>query len=254
MSEPVIEVTVAAPVDVVWQALRDPVQLRRWHGWDDPGLDAEIQVIYLNDRVQEDPQRRLFIGTDTFDLTETPEGVRVRLIRAAPGANPDWDAYYDDITEGWISFLHQLKYALEHHSGQDRATHFRAGTQISPGRIEDRLGLTEIASQPIGSPYATTLPMGMSISGTVFFRTERQLGLTVESWGDGLLVVGESVPAPYRPDPASMAILTTYDLSPAELEELRSAWDRWWDGEFRPNEPFPAGDEPRADEEVSSAG
>ena len=34
MSEPVrIEVTVAAPVEEVWRALRDPAQLRRWHGW-----------------------------------------------------------------------------------------------------------------------------------------------------------------------------------------------------------------------------
>ena len=237
---PVLEVTVAAPVDTVWQALRDPVQLRRWHGWDDESLDAEIQVIYLNDAVVEDPPYRLYIGTDTFDLAETPDGVRVRLTRAPRGGNPEWDAYYDDITEGWTSFLQQLKYALERHPGEDRVTHYRSGAPLSPGRIEDRLGLTDVAGQPVGRSYKATLPGGTSIGGTVFFRTERQLGLTVDSWGDGLLVVGEAVPAPYRPGPSSMAILTTYGLPPAELDSLRAEWDRWWDSEFRADEPVPS--------------
>ena len=156
---PVLEVTVAAPVDTVWQALRDPVQLRRWHGWDDESLDAEIQVIYLNDAV-EDPPYRLVIGTGTFDLAETPDGVRVRLTRAPRGGNPEWDAYYDDITEGWTSFLQQLKYALERHPGEDRVTHYRSGAPLSPGRIEDRLGLTDVAGQPVGRSYKATLPGG----------------------------------------------------------------------------------------------
>lgn len=34
-SDPIIvEVTVAAPPDAVWRALRDPAEIRRWHGWE----------------------------------------------------------------------------------------------------------------------------------------------------------------------------------------------------------------------------
>jgi uncharacterized protein YndB with AHSA1/START domain len=40
-----IEVTMAAPVDAVWRALRDPAEIRRWFGWDYDGLDEEIRLI-----------------------------------------------------------------------------------------------------------------------------------------------------------------------------------------------------------------
>ncbi len=230
---PIVEVTVAAPVDVVWNALRDPAQIRRWHGWDDPTLDAEIQQIYLSDATVEDAPRRLQLGTTVFDLTDTAAGVRVRITRGARGSDPDWDAYYDDITEGWTSFLQQLKYALERHPGQDRATHFRSGVPTAPGPLADRLGLGEVAGRPVGSAYTATLPIGERVAGTVWFRSDRQLGLTVDEWGDGLLIVGEEVHAAHRPDGGSMAILTTYGLAQEHLERLRTAWDRWWDSEFR---------------------
>ncbi len=41
-----IEVTIGAPIDVVWQALREPDQIRRWHGWHADGLAEEIKLIY----------------------------------------------------------------------------------------------------------------------------------------------------------------------------------------------------------------
>jgi uncharacterized protein YndB with AHSA1/START domain len=236
---PVIEVTVSAPIGDVWRALREPDLLRNWHGWDyrtpdgGDGLDAEIQVIYFNEAVTEEPPTRLFLGTDVFDLTETDEGVRVRLTRAPRGANPDWDAYYDDITEGWTTFLHQLKWAVQRHPGQARVTHFTAGTPHESGPIVPRLGLAEIAGRPIGSDYAVTLPMGLDIAGTVYLHTESQLGLTVDGWGDGLLMLADSPPAEHRPVAGSAAILSTYGLSETDLAELRATWDRWWGSHFQ---------------------
>ncbi len=237
---PVIEVTVAAPIEDVWRALRERDQLRNWHGWDytapdgTDGLDAEIGVIYFNHAVTEEPPTRLSLGTDVFDLTETDHGVRVRITRSPRGANPDWDAYYDDITEGWRTFLQQLKWALERHPGQERVTHFTAGTPHAPGSVVGRLGLTDVAARPVGSPYHVSLPAGVEISGTVFFRTEHQLGLTVNEWGDGLLVAADSPAAAHRPVAGSSAILSTYGLRETELVELRVTWDRWWDSEFEP--------------------
>ncbi|MEJ7705405.1 MAG: hypothetical protein WKF47_18010 [Geodermatophilaceae bacterium] len=43
-----IEVTIAAPVKAVWQSLRGPAWIRRWHGWHFDGLDQEIDTIYQN--------------------------------------------------------------------------------------------------------------------------------------------------------------------------------------------------------------
>jgi len=45
---PTIEVTIAAPVATVWQSLRDPELIKRWHGWHFPDLDQEIQLIFGN--------------------------------------------------------------------------------------------------------------------------------------------------------------------------------------------------------------
>jgi uncharacterized protein YndB with AHSA1/START domain len=239
-STPVVEVTVAAPIAQVWQALRDPAQLRNWHGWDyaapdgSDALAAEIQVIYFNDAVTEEPPHRLYLGTDVFDLTETDQGVRVRLTRAPRGANPDWDAYYDDITEGWTTFLNQLKWAVERHPGQHRVTHFTAGTPREPGSVVDRLGLAAVAALPAGRAYAATLPMGLDIAGEVLLRTGSQLGLTVTGWGDGLLMLADSPVAPHRPTAGSAAVLSTYALPEAELAGLRDTWDRWWNERFEP--------------------
>ncbi|WP_420123019.1 hypothetical protein [Nakamurella sp.] len=238
----IVEVTVAAPIQAVWAALRDPGQLRNWHGWEydlPDGTDAlaeEIRTIYFDPEVVEEAPARLALGGDVFDLTEVDGGVQVRITRAPRGTNPDWDAYYDDITEGWRTFLFQLTWALERHPGEARTTHFTAGTPRTPGPIVARLGLGGVAAQPVGSSYAVTLPAGTTLHGTVFFRTEHQFGLTVTEWGDGLLEVADAPPAPHRPVAGSAAILSFYGMSGAEVARVREAWDRWWDDQFQPAE------------------
>ena len=39
----VVDVTIAAPIERVWQALRDPALLAQWFGWDYDKLAAEIE-------------------------------------------------------------------------------------------------------------------------------------------------------------------------------------------------------------------
>ena len=50
MTEPVITITLPAPVETVWDAFRDFEQVREWHGWETEGgegsLDDEIRLIY----------------------------------------------------------------------------------------------------------------------------------------------------------------------------------------------------------------
>ncbi|GLZ36037.1 hypothetical protein Lesp02_82240 [Lentzea sp. NBRC 105346] len=193
MSEtPRIEVTVAAPVETVWEALRDKEKIRHWHGWETDGLDEEIDLIYFAHAHEDGHTLSLKEGGgDTFELTEVPEGTRVVLTRAARGVLPEWDEYYDDITEGWITFLHQLKFALERHPGEARRTLFYGG----PGKV----------------PF--------SVDGETWFRSENQHGVVVPSWGDGLLVTGYN---PARDQ--SMAVFTTYGLSDAELESIAAKY------------------------------
>jgi len=46
-----VETTISAPFETVWNALRDPFEIRRWHGWEYDGdaLADEIDVIYFQD-------------------------------------------------------------------------------------------------------------------------------------------------------------------------------------------------------------
>ncbi|SDK08567.1 hypothetical protein SAMN04488074_104207 [Lentzea albidocapillata subsp. violacea] len=153
-----IEITVAAPVDEVWQSFRDKEKLRHWHGWDLPDLDAEIDNIYFENAEEGDGATLVVQGHDTFVLTPVPEGTRVVLTRAPVGTSPEWDAYYDEITEGWITFLHQLKFAHEYHPGEKRRTLFW------PSEVD------------------------LGVSGKPFFESANQRGVVVEEFGPGLVV------------------------------------------------------------------
>ncbi|HEX4704572.1 MAG TPA: SRPBCC domain-containing protein [Pseudonocardiaceae bacterium] len=184
---PRIEVTVAAPVDEVWDALRDKEKIRHWHGWETDGLDQEIDLIYFSEAEENGRTLTLKEGGDSFELTPDDTGTRITLTRAAKGARPEWDEYYDEITEGWITFLHQLKFALERHPGQPRRTLFSSGQGKAP----------------------------VSIDGETFFRSDNQVGVVVPEWGDGLLVTGYN-----QARDQFMVVVTTYGLDDAALHQV----------------------------------
>jgi uncharacterized protein YndB with AHSA1/START domain len=56
-TRPRIEVTIAAPADVVRDALRDKDKIRHWLGWDYDGLDGEIDLVFFTETA-EDPSAR----------------------------------------------------------------------------------------------------------------------------------------------------------------------------------------------------
>jgi hypothetical protein len=217
MSErPRIEVTIAAPVDVVWEALRDKDKIRHWHGWDTEGLDDEIDLIFFTDTVEDGTTLRLH-GGDEIRLEPDGEGTRLTLTRAPRGDNPDWDAYYGEITEGWITFLHQLKFAVERQPGV-RRTLFYAGSNENAVNVEAALGDGHL--------------LGEEVKTEEWFRSEHQLGLTVDAWGGGLLIVSSVDPTPSKPQGAAMAILSTYGLDDAQLAALDARWRPWWAQHF----------------------
>jgi uncharacterized protein YndB with AHSA1/START domain len=218
---PRIEVTVAAPVDVVWNALRDREKIRHWHGWDYEGSEQEIDLIYYTEQTEDAQAHTLEVqGGDRFELRPDGDGTRITLTRAAPGSDPEWDAYYDDITQGWITFLQQLKFLIERRPDAPRRTLFFAAEQA--GHIIDDLGLREVAGQPAGTPFAASLA-GEDFKGEVWFTSEHQLGVTVDTWGQaGLLIVAS------KPDGKAMAVLSTYGLDDDRYESLNARWTAWW--------------------------
>ena len=58
-TRPRIEVTIAALVDAVRDALRDKDKIRHWHGWDYDGLDGEIDLIFFTETLQDASARTL---------------------------------------------------------------------------------------------------------------------------------------------------------------------------------------------------
>jgi uncharacterized protein YndB with AHSA1/START domain len=64
----IIEVVVAAPIDTVWRALRDPVEIRRWFGWEHPGLAEEVDYIFhqVSTASEEDHTLRAINMPDRF--------------------------------------------------------------------------------------------------------------------------------------------------------------------------------------------
>jgi len=177
------EVSIAAPVDRVWHALRDRAELRRWHGWEAESLDAEIEEIYFAQAVADDEKRTL---TTSGTRIEVSEGTRVTFTMTLPPDDPMWEGWYQTVVDGWVAFAQQLRFALERHPGEERTTVYLEGAQQR-----------DVAGA-VGDRYETA-----GLTGTVWFRTERLLGLTVDSWGDGLLVL--------MPDGA---VLTAYGTTP----------------------------------------
>jgi uncharacterized protein YndB with AHSA1/START domain len=122
MSDPlIVEVVIAAPIETVWNALRDPVEIKRWFGWDYDGLDEEIRYIFVEHSTADD-EAHVLDGGPGGRIALEAQGDRtvVRVTRAAPAGT--WDGVYDEVNEGWLTFIQQLRFYLERHPGQERRT------------------------------------------------------------------------------------------------------------------------------------
>jgi uncharacterized protein YndB with AHSA1/START domain len=222
---PRIEVTIAAPIDTVWAALRDKNTIRHWHGWDFEGLDEEIDLIYFSHLTEDAEARTLSVQEgDLIRLEPDGDGTRVTLTRAPRGVNPEWDAYYDDITEGWATFLNQLRFAVERKPGVPRRTVFLNSHNKSGRDLAQDLGLDGDIADLAGEKANTEL----------WYRAEHQLGVVVDTWGDGLLVVASCAPTEAKPDGVAMAILSTYGLTDDQLADLTKRWRTWWTERYGP--------------------
>jgi uncharacterized protein YndB with AHSA1/START domain len=203
----IMEVTIDAPQDAVWRAVSDPAELRRWFGWEYPGLEEEIKFIFLNDTTQLPPQRLEFPGMGTLDIV--PDGSRsvVRLVWAGGLADARWDDIYDGMEEGWRTFFHQLKYYLERRAGQDRRTLYLTGTAPAPAVVA---ALDEAAP---GAPWQES-------------RHQRAVVPSAE----GVDLVSVLSPTPLASgEPAKVSVtVTTYGMDDAAFDAVRTEWESRW--------------------------
>lgn len=229
-----VEMTIAAPADAVWDALKDPAKICNWHGWDAPGLKEEVEFIYVTYARHDEAAKVLrFEGMgDRFEVEARGDGTVLRVVRAMP-ADASWDDVYEDMTEGWISFVQQLRFGLERHDLGARRTIYLSGNAKAgeSGPIE-ALGLADLRTMPAGAPYAATLPTGDRVEGEAWHHNSWQVGLTVPQWGDGLLIVTDKSVTDTAPHGRGMVILTTYGLSEADFDALQARWSAWWDARY----------------------
>ncbi len=186
-----IEVTVAAPADEVWRSLRDKERIAQWFGWDADSLDAEIEHIFFKYGRGDDAQRALVFEGMSDRIEVEPLGERscvVRIIRAAPTPDHDWEDIFEDVTQGWIAFLQQLRFTHERHPRDRRRTLFLSG---SPHRPDEPLAARAFGLPATGAPgteYAITASTGDALAGRIWHRGRHQLAVTVDGVGDGLLL------------------------------------------------------------------
>lgn len=235
----VVDTVIAAPVDVVWQALCDPERIKTWFGWEASTLSDEIKFIFLDSATEDLASQTLQFGewqgaADAIVLEARDDHTRLRVIRAG-GPIIDWEGVYDAMVEGWVTFFEQMRLALEVHPGKTRRTIYLSGaSKLGTGEPSAALGLTDAIAKAVNEPYAVELATGDYVAGVIWHKTHFQTGLTVTEWGDGLLVVSDMGVSPQRPCGGGSALLTTYGLDAEEFDALQQRWTAWWNTHFDP--------------------
>jgi hypothetical protein len=216
----------------VWNALRDHAQLRRWFGWDAEGLADEIEDIFVTHAVPSEDERTLGFDdiSDRFELEERgPEETVLRLLGEPVGDD------YDGMLEGWLTFVAQLRFAIERHPGKERRTLYLTGSAATaPQRtVMSALGVPDLATRAaVGDRYEVRDAGGeVSISGEVWARSERQTAITVGD-GTGLLVATELPPDERPPHGGATALITSFGLQDDDFQRVRQSWTGWWQARY----------------------
>lgn len=233
----IVDLTIAAPIETVWSALREPHLIKTWFGWETPSLDEEIEFIFVTHATGDEARRVIQFGewegsSDRIELDTVVGGTRLRMLRSG-GEPVDWTGVYEDISQGWINFFQQLRFALELHPDAERRTIYLSGSsKEGVGEPSAGLGLSHATALADGAAYQATLSTGDDISGTVWYQTHFQTALTADTWGPGLLVVTDMGVSPRRPHGGGSVLLTTYGLSEAAFGDLDARWRAWWEARY----------------------
>jgi uncharacterized protein YndB with AHSA1/START domain len=205
-----VEVVVDAPREDVWRALTEPERIARWFGWGYDGLEGEIRYIFI-DHARQEPPTLLDLDDgqehQTIELSEDGPRTRVVIVRPGQLGGADWDELYEDVREGWISFLNQLRHSLERHPDEDRRTIHLTGDAVPADVVE---------------------ALGQAVSGPVWHRGRFQHAVAAGGEGDLLAGIHAKLPVDSR-EPAEVALtITSYGLDDQSFTALRERWESWW--------------------------
>ena len=236
-SRALIEVTISAPADEVWRSLHDRQRVAQWFGWQTDSLDDEIDFIFSRATADEATRTLTFGKGDRFEVEPRGEGCVLRVVRPSPTADHDWEDIFEDMTQGWIAFALQLRFALERHASDKRRTLFLSGSPKAANQPLAARALGLPASGAPGTAYSITAAMGDALAGQIWHRGRHQMAITVDGVGNGLLVAMDRAPDPKYPNGHSQVILTTYGLSDRAFDELAARWRTWWNERFDGTQP-----------------
>jgi uncharacterized protein YndB with AHSA1/START domain len=233
-----VDIAVAASPAEVWRAVRDPALISNWFGWDADSLKEEIDFIFAKGVVKEETGRLLEFGewegaADRFEIADAGEGARLRVIRRQASFPRDFETAYDEVVEGWIQFVEQLRFLLERNPGGTRRTLRLSGTADEKHRLpSNALGIDGLRDAARGSRYVAELPVGERIEGTIWHEGRHQLGLTVEGWNDALLIVVDRPKSEAAPYGGGAMTLTSFGMEPAVFAAIEGELRLWWNGRY----------------------
>lgn len=233
----VISVDVPVDFETAWAHVRDPGLIRRWWGWDHEGLDHDIERTFLREATVQRPDPQLpvaWLHWHNNDRLEVRGGLSRRhstvLVR-----RPDhlllasYDGVRDEVDEQWITWLHQLRFALTEHFGQERrsfAVHGLAGERQD--RILYQAGLYGARGTPVGGAVEIRRPDGSIAGGRLEYSTPHQFGVRLRGHGDSLLVV-QLLPPASRPPRGSVNVFwSVWGLEGSDLAAAEDRWASWW--------------------------
>lgn len=210
------EVTIDAPVEVVWKALTDADELVRWFPLEarvEPGVGGSLWLSWKNEFQGEskilvwEPGSHL---RTTWGWHDDPSVVQVtdyhlesrggrtvlRVVTSGFPEDPTWDAWFEGTVRGWKFELGSLRHYLQRHRGERREVVYLR-RRVGPPQeaaFERLLGAEGVGVTPApdeleaGGPYAITGPGGRRLSGRLLDATPPiQVAGTVAELDDALL-------------------------------------------------------------------
>ena len=244
-----IELAIEVPgsPEEVWRAIATGPSISSWyvpHTVDEReggtatasfGPEAEMQV---QGRVAawEPPHRVVFDGGEgveglAFEWTvEAQDGGAciVRLVNSGFDRGEEWDALYDDMTEGWQVFLLNLQLHMQHFRGR-AATASLPTAACSGTREEAWTALTGALGIPpvpaVGQQVEVTAPDAPALAGTVADVAHHRVALLLDqpSPGTAFILV-------HRQGGAATAAIWRYlygDQGAAAAERDEPLWREW---------------------------
>jgi uncharacterized protein YndB with AHSA1/START domain len=137
-----LEIALDVPASVVWRALTDAEELRRWFPADarvEPGVGGSIWFSWgpgvegASSIAIWDPEARLRLverwgegdgavefAMDFFITALSGERATLRLVHSGFSNDASWDEQYTAMEAGWTYFFRNLKHYLERHLGMPR--------------------------------------------------------------------------------------------------------------------------------------